>query len=55
MFDDGNDLQMRNITMLAMNLDWFYVDKMNFVSFASQLQDRPNNVYSSEFVSSMLE
>ena len=38
-----------------MDLQWFYEDRRNFVSFATMLEDRPNGVYTCQFVENLLE
>ena len=52
---DDVETQPAAVQARVLNLQWIYNGKLNFVAFSAILQELPNSVYSSEFVSYLLE
>lgn len=52
---DHEDKAMKAIKVRMINLEWLYRDNRNFVSFCTTLDDLPGPVYSSEFISCILD
>ena len=51
---DG-ETQVTACELRICEMGWFYEGKKNFVAFAELIQDMPSSVYSSEFVSALLD
>ena len=53
--EDEKDKSTRAITVRVLNLEWFYRDKKNFSAFTTLFDGLPNQVYSSEFLTCLLD
>ena len=48
-------LPAQAVEICIFDLEWFYADRRNFIYFSRVMQDVPNSVLSSEFVTSMID
>ena len=48
-------MQMKPMSVDIADMQWFYRNKNNFVAFSKLLQEKPNSLYCSEFITCLLE
>ena len=48
-------MRTRPVKVRMVNMEWFYRDKNSFFEFARQLTELPDEAYSSEFISCVLD
>lgn len=55
LLDEEDQKVTQTVKVRQINLEWFYRDRSNFVSFCTMLEGLPSAVYGSEFIECLLD